>query len=144
MVQRFGISWFTQNKSNTLRFPLVPESVLGHFVRGYFDGDGCVSFCKNKYADRNTERWVLISLFTSGSKDFLDSLLYKLKNFGIRGGSLYKKERGFGLSFSHHDSLALYRFMYHTDPTSFLYLPRKREKFERAIRVLKLDKKMRP
>ena len=30
------------NKSLTVRFPKVPKKYLRHFVRGYFDGDGCV------------------------------------------------------------------------------------------------------
>jgi|CXWL01.1.fsa_nt_gi hypothetical protein len=41
--------------------------------------------------------------------------------------------------FSWHDSLALYRLMYHTAPITNLLLSRKREKLEKAIQVLKLD-----
>lgn len=39
-----------QNKSLTLKFPTeeqVPTELLPHFIRGYFDGDGCI-FTKNK------------------------------------------------------------------------------------------------
>lgn len=32
---------FTPNKSLILAFPDVPETCIGDFVRGYFDGDGC-------------------------------------------------------------------------------------------------------
>ena len=28
-------------KSLTLRFPQLPDALLPHFIRGYFDGDGC-------------------------------------------------------------------------------------------------------
>ncbi len=35
------------NKSLTLKFPTrVPNHLLSHFVRGYFDGDGCISMAK--------------------------------------------------------------------------------------------------
>ncbi len=130
---------FTQHKSHTLRFPKVPKKCVGAFVRGYFDGDGCVYFRKLKYADRRKKRWILLTLFTSGSSGFLESLHRVLKKYDVRGGSLKQKTRGFELVLSHRDSLALYRLMYHTAPVSSLYLPRKRRKLERAIRVLELN-----
>lgn len=34
------------NKSFVLRHPDINEELLPHFIRGYFDGDGCVSFNK--------------------------------------------------------------------------------------------------
>src|SRR3989344_1091934 len=46
-------------KSLVLKFPEVPRTYLKDFVRGYFDGDGCVYFRKNWAKDRNKERWVL-------------------------------------------------------------------------------------
>jgi intein/homing endonuclease len=134
---------FTQHKSHTLVFPDIPEECLGPFTRGYFDGDGCVYLNKLKYADRTYKRWVLMTLFTSGSREFLESLASRLRPHGVKGGSFYQKERGFDLRFSHRDSLALYALMYDTAPTSELCLPRKREKLERAIQVLGLDKGMR-
>ena len=33
----------TPNKSLTLEFPNIPESLVKHFIRGYFDGDGCIT-----------------------------------------------------------------------------------------------------
>jgi len=128
---------FTQAKSNTLRFPEVPAEYLGHFVRGYFDGDGCVYFKLLKFADRKRRRWILMTLFTSGSRSFLESLQTAISMHGIKGGSLVKKISGFDLKFSHKDSVALYQLMYHTAEASNLFLPRKREKLERAIKVLK-------
>ncbi|HYF28842.1 MAG TPA: LAGLIDADG family homing endonuclease [Candidatus Paceibacterota bacterium] len=134
-LQGFG---FTPKKSKTMRFPLVPAEYIGHFVRGYFDGDGCVYSQMLKYADRDHKRWILLTLFTSGSKVFLEQLWSILKDHGIRGGSLVPKKRGFELKFSHRDSLALYQLMYHTAPISDLYLLRKRAKLEQAIQVLDL------
>lgn len=43
------VAGFYQNKSLTLQFPTsdqVPDHLLHHFVRGYFDGDGCISFSR--------------------------------------------------------------------------------------------------
>lgn len=136
-LERLG---FTECKSKTLALPAIPKDLVSHFVRGYFDGDGCVYLGEIKFADRIRKRWILQTLFTSGSKSFLISLWELLKKEGIQGGYMRTKARGYELAFSHKDSLALYRLLYHTAPTSDLFLPRKREKLERAINVLALDK----
>lgn len=33
----------TPNKSLSLKFPNIPQNLVRHFIRGYFDGDGCIS-----------------------------------------------------------------------------------------------------
>lgn len=124
---------FTPRKSKTLTFPLVPQQYRSDFVRGYFDGDGCIYCAHLKFADRKKKRAVVLSLFTSGSHSFLHDLHMLLKRSGIHGGSLVTKERGFELKFSRRDSIALYRFMYNTKPV-LAYLPRKRLKFRHALR----------
>ena len=136
---------FTQNKSNTLSFPKIPKKFFGHFVRGYFDGDGCAYFKEHFSSWHKKPVWVFTTRFTSGSKTFLLSLLALLQKNGVSGGHINTKRKGgFDLVFSRHDSLALYRLMYHTGQVSELFLPRKREKLEQAIEVLGLDNKVRP
>lgn len=135
-LQKHG---FTPHKSKTLHFPKVPRKHVADFIRGYFDGDGCVYFKKLKYADRKYMRWVLSSLFTSGSKKFLQELHLLLRSYGVHGGSIKNKERGFELVFSHRDSLALYRLMYQNINTTGLYLPRKLRLFKKAIKTLYPD-----
>ena len=127
---------FMQNKSKKLPLPKIPKKYFGDFVRGYFDGDGCIYFNKLKFKDRKKPRHILMTLFTSGSRHFLDELWDKLKANGVVGGSLKKKTRGFELVFSHQDSVALHHIMYHTGKTLELWLPRKRDKLEIAIREL--------
>lgn len=126
------------NKSLILKVPAIPEKFLSHFVRGYFDGDGCVYFKKNWAKDRNKLRWVFQTRFTSGSKKFLAKLHSILKLIEIcRGGYLYDKGSGHELVFSHNDGLALFRFMY-DNVSSEMYLDRKYKKFQKAIQVLHL------
>ncbi|MDP2665225.1 MAG: LAGLIDADG family homing endonuclease [bacterium] len=129
---------FMQNKSKKLPLPNIPKKYFGDFVRGYFDGDGCVYFSSLQYADRKKPRRVLLTLFTSGCRLFLESLWNELRIRGVRGGSLKKKTRGFELVFSHSDSVALHHIMYHTAEVAGFCLKRKREKLEDAIRVLGL------
>ncbi len=130
---------FTPSKSNTMCFPDIPQTYMADFIRGYFDGDGCVYFKRLNYADRPRARWVVLSLFTSGSRDFLEKLHTYLKQYGITKGSLKSKKHGFELVLSHHDSLALYKLMYHTSPTTELYLPRKYKLFSKAMQTLYPD-----
>lgn len=130
---------FTQHKSSTLRFPEVPKKYIGDFVRGYFDGDGCIYFKKLKYADRRHKRCVMLVFFTSGSEDFLKALHATLRMCGVKGGSLRKKTHGFDLAFSHRDSLAIYHLIYHTASITDLRLPRKYKLFTKAVKTLYPD-----
>ena len=52
-IQKYGVG---PKKSNTLniRFDLIPDEFFFDFLRGYFDGDGCLSFSREKkYTDLN-------------------------------------------------------------------------------------------
>lgn len=129
---------FLPSKSKQLPMPKIPPAYFGDFVRGYFDGDGCVYYAKLQFAGRKNPRGILMTLFTSGCRPFLESFWKRLKKAGVQGGSLKKKTNGFELVFSHKDSVALHRIMYHTGKVPELYLPRKREKLEHAIRELHL------
>lgn len=127
---------FVQNKSKVLKMPEIPDLYFGDFVRGYFDGDGCVHI--GEYWSKEKKRWVwaFTSRFICGSKAFLESLHVQLRFRGVRGGYINTKRGAFELVLSRHDSIALYRLIYHTGCTAGLYLPRKRETFERAIEIL--------
>jgi hypothetical protein len=125
---------FTPNKSKNLKLPKIPEKFIGDFVRGYFDGDGCVYFKKHKFKDRKKEKWVFATSFTCGSVIFLRSL-HKLLSSYLSGGFITAKKGGWGLVFSHRDSLALFKLMYNTNYRS-LYLTRKYKLFKKAVSTL--------
>lgn len=129
---------FTPRKSKSMHFVKISAPYFGDFIRGYFDGDGCVYFKTHWVSARNRFCWVFTTSFTSGSREFLEALCESLRNYGVKGGHIARKERGFALVFSRHDSLALYRIMYNTGLVSSLYLPRKRDTFEEAIQTLDL------
>jgi intein-encoded DNA endonuclease-like protein len=84
---------FTQSKSLTLKFPKVPRSYLTDFVRGYFDGGGGISFGNYFAKDRGKERYVFMSRFTSGSRQFLVDLHEHLKLLSIKKGHIREKSR---------------------------------------------------
>ncbi|OYV26959.1 MAG: hypothetical protein B7W98_02825, partial [Parcubacteria group bacterium 20-58-5] len=114
----------------------------GDFVRGYFDGDWCAYLGEHYAKDRGKMKWTFTTSFTCGCKSFLEELHITLATHGLVGGHIATKSResGYALVFSRKDSVALYRLMYHTGKASCPCLLRKREKLERAIQVLGLDK----
>lgn len=131
-LERFGI---VQNKSLVIRFPKnIPRLYFGNFVRGYFDGDGCVYFKQHMVAKRKKMRWVFQVHFTSGSLAFLIGLKKALMPY-TKGGFIQHKQRGYELIFSHHDGFALYKLMYHTVPNGLL-LTRKYKIFQKAAATL--------
>lgn len=109
----------TEQKSNTIDFPEIPKEYLPDFIRGYFDGDGCIMRLKGHRIN---------STFTSGSKKFLDKLLDILqKEAGIEGGSYDPSSKS--IRFGKRDSLRLGEYMYKNDPE--LFLLRKKLKFQK-------------
>lgn len=132
-LKKFGV---VPNKSLILKFPAnIPDAFVGHFVRGYFDGDGCVYFRKHLRKDRNKMSWVFTVRFTSGSKQFLEGLHEILKKY-TNGGFIQIKNRGYDLVFSHRDGFALFDLMY-KDIESNLFLERKYNIFQKAITTLR-------
>ena len=126
------------SKSLTIRMPSIPQRVLGHFVRGYFDGDGCVSLYRTKGARGKLIVRKLSVIFTSGSKAFLEDLLRTLQQeLPLRQTRVYNGHRSFQLRFATHDSIALYWFLYHD--AKCLALPRKKKIFEH-YRTLRKEK----
>ena len=104
-------------KSNDIVFPDIPEKYLHDFIRGYFDGDGCVMRLKNNR---------LNSAITSGSKEFLDKMLEILHDKAyLQGGSYDISSKS--IRFGKRDTILLGKFMYQDDPK--LFLLRKKEKF---------------
>lgn len=104
----------TTRKSHTCQFPNVPDKFLPSFILGYFDGDGCVFIERS----RNGHAKKLLSVFTSGSPDFLHSLHQHLVTLtGIKGRGLYphgSSSNCYQLRYSTRDSIRLFMLMYNS------------------------------
>lgn len=128
-LTRIGL---TPHKSLTMKFPLVPNSYLGTFVRGYFDGDGCAHI---DVVHGKPKR--LLSIFTSGSKVFLKDLHRHLQEkIGVVGNGLYKHGSTVGtyqLRYSTRDSLRLFKLMYPRRLNGKLRLRRKYDIFRKYL-----------
>lgn len=107
----------SEKKSLTVEFPDIPEEYLSDFLRGYFDGDGCVMKLKNNR---------LNSAFTCGNKKFLQKILNILKEkAGVQGGSF--DDSCYSLKFGKKDTIRLGNYIYKNNPE--LFLLRKKQKF---------------
>ena len=112
------------NKSLIIKFPKLSSKLVSHFIRGFFDGDGCIS--EKKYLS-GKDYTTLKTGFCSGSKEFLEELIKflptKHKKIEQR-----KNKNLYEIRFSVNDSTNLYHYMY---KNSTVWLKRKRDKFEK-------------
>lgn len=122
-----------QNKTRNLDLPRIPDVHFGHFVRGYFDGDGNV-WTGLHHKSRKKTLLVIQTVFTSCSGDFLRDLRLRLHKNGLGMGSLRFIGTAHRLQYSIKDSIMLYRIMYSQDCKE-LKLDRKKRVFERYMRM---------
>ena len=93
-----------ENKSMDVPFPDVPYKYLPDFIRGYFDGDGCV------YQRKNGR---FVCTFVCGSKEFLETIYQKIKDTSpYIGGYFYKENKYYRLSFGSADTARIAKFIY--------------------------------
>lgn len=109
-----------ENKGLKIRFPLFikNDKLLTHFVRGYFDGDGCISLSKN-----NTKAVVTFL----GNKEFIEGLKNWLYSWNINSNIYAKKNEIFEIRIS--EKISINRFSDLMYKNSKVFLKRKRDKF---------------
>ena len=131
------------NKSKISIFPIVPVSYLNHFIRGYFDGDGCIFLQLAKGKKIKTIIKKLSVIFTSGSKIFLEGLNFNIRKvIDLRQDKVYNSHHSYQLRYSTSDSIQLFKFLYKTVHQKNIYLRRKFKIFLKyfLLRPLKIDK----
>lgn len=81
-LTQYGI---TENKSHTeFIYPNIPKEYDRDFIRGYFDGDGCISIKSTGYS---------VISFCSNSITFLKSLSSVLLSYGIQTRPIYSSDK---------------------------------------------------
>ena len=65
--------YFDRDKTYTAKFPSISDELMRHFIRGYFDGDGCFTFTEKSF---DVE-------FLGASKEFHQGLLKVLYSNGF-------------------------------------------------------------
>ncbi len=126
---------YDERKTKSLVLPNVPHKYFMDFIRGYFDGDGNV-WTGITHKDRLKTNITVQTVFTSCSKTFLEGIMLKLSEFGIEKGVIRKGGGDYHrLTYSVNGSLKLYDFMYNSLGTSKLFLKRKKDVFEKYIKM---------
>jgi hypothetical protein len=128
------------NKTFTVQYPVIDESLERHFLRGYFDGDGCIRVSTDK-RDGNQRGDLRI---VGGSVDMINKINQRMNYlFGTNINKLYgpkNKEYKFigwaGMS----DIEKIYHGFYNE---SNLFLNRKKSIFDEVIRLIKYKEKYR-
>ena len=119
------------NKSLVLKFPTedqVPEELIRHFIRGYFDGDGCIYFTKQGKGNCNFS--------VLGTKEFLEGLMNKI-NINKK---LRKDKRHLNNTWSFSMSgIECYKKLKEIYINSTIALDRKAEKFELINKMFKYE-----
>lgn len=122
-------------KSLTLQFPTpdqVPDHLLRHFIRGYFDGDGCITW--------NTKVPQIAAMFgVVSSKAFIESLMKVLTSIGAPGRlQSHCKSPVWYVHVSKQISLKrIYHYLY---DEATIFLDRKRIKYD--ILMVRLNERL--
>lgn len=122
----------TQAKSLTLTFPTkeqVPEHLVHHFMRGYFDGDGCISYGQGQYR-----------LCILGTDIFLDKYEDYILNTLNRTNRNKRKYNGLASSIQYAGTEQVYKIYNFLYKNATIYLERKYNKFLKNA-VLRQDRK---
>jgi len=130
-------------KSKVIKFPFIPMEYLGHFLRGYFDGDGTFYIEQRKGINQRLIFKRSCTILCSGSKVFLKDLSAVLaKALNLRSAKIYKGNREFRIVYFTKESVKIFKFMYKN--STGLLLKRKFDNFKRFfnIRPRWLDKEI--
>jgi len=123
----------TPRKSLSIKFPNIPSAYLHFFLRGYFDGDGCLYLVKGKYPK---------VIFTSGSSQFIEGLanmLSEILQIPVKPASSRIENSGnfsYQLCYGPKISRKVLEFMY-KDLEKSPYLDRKFAIYRRYLQVQK-------
>lgn len=134
-LEKWGV---TQAKTFTITFPnFLEKNLIPHFIRGYFDGDGCVWEGKRKYMHFPTKNKTIhnVKFHITSNLQFLEGLretlcdAAKLSKVKIE---VYKKSPQIGsLPWSGRNNLRKFYNYIYKDAT--IYMSRKKEKFEKIL-----------
>ena len=119
-----------ERKTFKLKFPdFLEDSLIPHFIRGYFDGDGSVFYHIQKTLKKE---YLMLGVTICGIKSFLIDLEKHINE----SNTIYKDKRKTTDCYSiklnsNIRALKLYHYLY-KDAT--MYLSRKKEKFESFIK----------
>lgn len=129
----------TPNKSKTIGKISVPKELFFDFLRGCYDGDGCLY---SYWDPRWKSSYMFYLVLASASKKFIDWVRLELeKRTGVHGHiSRDGRKSTYQLKYAKRESLKIIKNMYYSE--SVLCLTRKKQKIFKAIEEAGIDKQM--
>lgn len=122
-----------ENKTQNCKFPtnkIIPDKYLWDFIRGYMDGDGCITYKKNKHITDNNLN-ISISIGFAGTYDFINTLNNIISNNTCSNVKLYKNSNIYTVNYRNKKAI---EFMYHKMyDNATIYMKRKKERLDKFI-----------
>ena len=113
-IAKYGV---IPHKSLVKQFPdNIPEYLISHYIRGYFDGNGTIVCSQNKYISCS---------FATGSADFACGLQHKLEEHGILSGKICKSKYAHCFRIQIRGIINTDNFLHFLYDNSTVYLDRK-------------------
>jgi hypothetical protein len=116
-----------QAKTYTLTIPKLNNELMRHFIRGYFDGDGCFSVIPRK--DRRTESKIYQFNITGMSGPLLIIQKHLVDNIGIKLLPLKTRVSTIAVTLHYNGRSVCKRILDYLYKDSNLYLERKYNKY---------------
>ena len=136
-LEKLGIH---SNKTMVVKYPTISDNLQNHFMRGVFDGDGCITLRTDK---RDNQQRGQVNI-CSGSYDFIKEYYDKLVKYcNLSGKNKIRcpKETYYVVDWgSLSDVENIYDFLY---KDASVFLKRKKETFDKVVSITKSKNKHR-
>lgn len=115
------------NKTYKNEFPIVRDDLIPHFIRGYFDGNGCI-YLKTRHKDLN----YISCNFTSLNDRFFTYIKDYLLTYGIKSNMRFEKSDEFIGAYRLHieDKESVSKFLQLIYDNATIYLDRKYKRYK--------------
>lgn len=108
------------NKTFKIKIPDLKNNMIRHFIRGYFDGDGCIY----KHPNGSSAECNITS-----NLDFITNIFNYLKY-----GRIIKHGKVFGLRFYHKKNIEKFYHLIYEEST--IFLKRKKDIFDKHLKLI--------
>ena len=122
-----------QGKTYTLEFPnCISDDLVPHFIRGYFDGDGCIAITnRNNRKSPNSKEY---QFTLTGRKEFLEIVQQHLiNNVGVSKTLLNKHRSNFAQSIHYNGFNVVSRILDYLYKNATIFLKRKHDKYLQIV-----------
>lgn len=127
-LEKYGV---IQNKSLVKQFPKnIPEHLMNHFIRGYFDGNGTIIFSQKSRS----------CSFCTGSESFANSLYRFINDNVCKTSNVYKTNDVHSFRFQINSCSSIYSFLNYLYTDATIYLDRKFHKKEQFFNSTILER----